>query len=716
VKQLLQGSVEIDGQAPLFLWAYDFGAIPTSLISTMYEIFYQEDVAGKITGTHYTPAELVEYVLSRVLTSERLDTSPTVCDPACGSGLFLVEAYRRIVRHEMARRGRALSAQQLKNILLRRIAGIDVNEEAVRLAAFSLYLAYLNLQSPQDIRQAGAMPRLISRSADPDRPLTISNAFAPSRSRRKISDGDRELPWPEGYFDVVVGNPPWTEPAAGESPMPRAWVRERGLPVGDNNPSQQFLWRALALLKPRGTAALLVASSAFLSSRATSKRFRSTWLSSVRLDFVVNFVQARRLFFESGVAPFLLVGFTNDRGRESHEVVVYESVVPTRILSRTRSMAFGRMDRRVVTQEALQARDYLWKVYGWGTQHDDALMSRLDMESRLDEAIDPKNPPGWGYQPGSDPTPKDLQALRSLKTFEPWGPIQAAWLEERPEGVKRQPHAGLYRGRRILVKNGIRPSFGPISRLEEEPLSFRHVIYGIPMSHRPQWQSYVVAGILLSSLGRYRLFMTSPSWGVWHDKINADEILALPIRLNREHLATRRVVAAVKALKSIRPLKTEAPSLFDPTHQGSEPRRDGTLERLDHAVFDLFDLPCRDRDLVLASVVTNAGHRVENEFFSAAASFGPVFGLAIFIELALLMRGVMEEQGQTAANTRTVQSVVRANVGLMVATEAAALIALACDTASTFLVGAVLVPPMIQLYLLVDITYLKVGVTRISPG
>ncbi len=108
------------------------------------------------------PQPLVEFVTSQVLTADRLANNPTVCDPACGSGgIFLVEAYRRIVRWEMTRRERRLTTAELQELLLTRVAGIDINAEAVRLAAFSLYLAYLSYQSPPDIRDAGPLPRLI---------------------------------------------------------------------------------------------------------------------------------------------------------------------------------------------------------------------------------------------------------------------------------------------------------------------------------------------------------------------------------------------------------------------------------------------------------------------------------------------------------------------------------------------------------------------------
>ena len=184
IQRLLTGA-GVSDQQPLFLWAYDFSVVPTSLIGSMYEQFYRADVEDN-SSTHYTPPELAEYVVAQTLTVEVLARTPRVCDPACGSGVFLVEAFRRIVRHEMARRSGRLPAAELKRILLNRIAGIDTNREAIRLAAFSLYLAYLNYQDPPDIAAGGPLPPLIYRGAQGsvEVVLVVADAFSPLSRRR----------------------------------------------------------------------------------------------------------------------------------------------------------------------------------------------------------------------------------------------------------------------------------------------------------------------------------------------------------------------------------------------------------------------------------------------------------------------------------------------------------------------------------------------------
>jgi hypothetical protein len=606
IADFLQGTADA-AQEPLFLWAYDFSVVPTSLISTMYEILHQEEVGAK-NSSHYTPAELVEYVLAQTLTDEVLAGRPRICDPACGSGLFLVEAYRFLVRHETARTGRPLTPARLRKLLIEQIAGIDIDGEAVRLAAFSLYLAYLNYQSPQDVRKAVPLPRLIRRKGEPTPgPLVVSDAFAATRPEEggQATGSEAEIPWPEKSFDVIVGNPPWTEPPRGGGRVPDEWAQQRALPVGNRNRSQLFLWRALSLLKDDGTGALLVSATAFMTAR--SKDFRDRWLGQARVERVVNFTSARSVFFARSVAPFMLVRFTaSSEPPPPEHRFVYETVVPSHALRLTKSMSVGRLERRVVAQSSLRTRDYLWKVYAWGSHHDAALLGRLDLEPQLGDCLPTDPGPGWGYQHGAAAPSAQLRELRSLKTFEPWGPIRPEWFEPKPTGVGRQPDERRYEGPRLLAENAVKAGFGPYVRLEETPLAFRHTIYCMPLHGVAPWKAKVMLGTLLSSLGRYRLFMLSAAWGVWHDQIYGEELQRVPVRLDRDSSATGRLIEAVDALRAASPPESgELGGLWEqaagkqvPSPAEAPGRIEETLERIDEAVYDLFELSQAERDLV----------------------------------------------------------------------------------------------------------------------
>ena len=74
----------------------------------------------------------------------------TATDPACGSGVFLVEAYRRLVgRWILTEKPTRILPSQLIDIMENCIFGVDCNTEAVRVASFSLSLAMCDFLEPR---------------------------------------------------------------------------------------------------------------------------------------------------------------------------------------------------------------------------------------------------------------------------------------------------------------------------------------------------------------------------------------------------------------------------------------------------------------------------------------------------------------------------------------------------------------------------------------
>lgn len=588
IRSMLTGEASAS-QQQLFLWAYDFSVVPTSLISSMYENFYHAGEAEDTSSTHYTPPELVEFTLTAALTEDVLRTSPRVCDPACGSGVFLVEAYRTIVRHEMSQRSRALTPSELHDLLLTRISGMDINPSAVRLAAFSLYLALLNYQSVSDIRAAGPLPPLIHREGSPRGPvvLAVADAFADFVDTDSFDTGvGGRLPWRANSFDVLVGNPPWDEPK-GRAPRSQGetWAADRGIPIGDRSPSQLFLARSLELLRPGGRASMLVSSLVFLNRRTTTQRFRRFFLQEATLTGVVNFTVARRLFFSRAVSPFTMVSFANVKPDLLQGRLEFSNVWPTSAMRSTGLVAYGQIERRVVAQSRLLLKDHLWKVYCWGGNHDEALLDRLSLETKVRDLLSPDSAPGYGYQRGKGEPSELLKELNSLRTFEPWGPVESSWIESSPTGVKRQPSESLYEGQRILIRRGVKAGFGPPVRLEDDAYSFRHTTFAVPLPHLDPWMARLVYATLVSSTGRYFLFMTSGSWGVWHDSVTSD-VLDCPVRLPESQNAfTEEIDRLVESLQS-----------WTPAHRGDIPTE--ILSALDQRIYDLFDMSKAERSLV----------------------------------------------------------------------------------------------------------------------
>lgn len=148
----------------------------------------------KTTGSYYTPTSLVQCLLDSaldpVLEAAARSRDPEaailaleVCDPACGSGHFLVAAAHRIA-HRLARvrSGDAepspdLVRHALRDVVSRCIFGVDINPMAVELCKVSLWLEAVDPGRPLSFLDAhiqcgnallGATPALMSRGLPDD--------------------------------------------------------------------------------------------------------------------------------------------------------------------------------------------------------------------------------------------------------------------------------------------------------------------------------------------------------------------------------------------------------------------------------------------------------------------------------------------------------------------------------------------------------------------
>ena len=154
----------------------------------------------KETGSYYTPTSLVECLLDSALdplldeacahgtAEERIAAllGLTVCDPACGSGHFLVAAARRIAKRIAAEEtGDPEPPETVVRAALRRVTGrciygLDINPMAAELAKVSLWLEALEPSKPlsyldQNIRVGnsllGVTPALLAEGL-PDAAFT----------------------------------------------------------------------------------------------------------------------------------------------------------------------------------------------------------------------------------------------------------------------------------------------------------------------------------------------------------------------------------------------------------------------------------------------------------------------------------------------------------------------------------------------------------------
>lgn len=284
----VEGREESGGQ--FNLWKrYSFEDLPVELISQVYQLFVKDP------GTAvYTPPVLVRLMLDEVLSSARMDRlsekNEVILDASCGSCVFLVEAYKRLVLHWRSKNQWNEPKPNVLRSLLTKVHGVDVDEGAVELGAFSLCLALCDALKPETIRASYKLfPELAGKSLH-------RSCFFEAKEQSLLS----------GQVGVVIGNPPFQSEFKTDGGK-RAY--EKYLAAGHSLPDKQvaylFLQEAMDCVAPGGVLCLLQQYN-FLYNQQ-SLEFRRNFFQRWDVREILDFISVRGLFQAGGADTKVVV-------------------------------------------------------------------------------------------------------------------------------------------------------------------------------------------------------------------------------------------------------------------------------------------------------------------------------------------------------------------------------------------------------------------------
>ena len=276
-QRLIEAREEGDGQ--LSFWkSYSFKDLPVELISHIYQLFVSDTKSSV-----YTPPALVRLLLDEALSPQRmkrlLRNEEVIFDPACGSGIFLVEAYKRLVLHWRSENEWARPSVEVLRDLAMRVCGTDLEMGAVELAAFSLSLALCDeLTTEQILASRKLFPELIGQTILCD---CFFKFIRTAKFSKKIS--------------VIVGNPPFA--SALDTPYSVISAGEyakthEALP--DKQVALLFLHDCMSLLEPGGVLCMIQQYNLLYNIGTAS--FRKSFFNEWDVREILDFVSIRGLF------------------------------------------------------------------------------------------------------------------------------------------------------------------------------------------------------------------------------------------------------------------------------------------------------------------------------------------------------------------------------------------------------------------------------------
>ncbi|RYC33898.1 SAM-dependent DNA methyltransferase [Lichenibacterium minor] len=558
------------GQLRLFRFRFD--TVPIDLISSVYETFARRAVgdSAKRLGLHYTPVELVHMALDPVF--ERLPTKSRVLDPTCGSGLFLVEALRRLVwtRCRDGIRPRRI----VRQILYGQVYGIDVNSAALRIAAFSLYLAALELETEAEPGEGTRFDRLIGRTL-----FECDFLSAPGL------DLARSL-----HPHVIVGNPPWTHGALGtrddEPHTDEDEWDERGN-VGLENrmgaveegrdgptteefasraPDQRFFAAAVGLSEGRGRIAMYLKTTAFLSSAANATRFRDGVLRRINRLALLDLSSFRHAgLFSKAQAPGLLV-CGNCPALPTGGTILVGSLAWDPDFARSGAITISSAEMRTIPKVSVIGNPSLMKASMLGTPRDARLIERLTTQfPTFGQVVGPHTTSyGQGFQMKSkgEVPPKLLgDWMGSLPALMPKDysaiTLDGCKMDSLPErgihALHRERRPRLYQGPLVVFPKSAHAKALQKGRtsaaLHTGDLAFSHGFYGFSFAGRDRRWAVVVCALLNSAVPGFQLLFGAGPLGFERPSVNLTDLLGIrfPIIDMSDELAERATAAMATA-------------------------------------------------------------------------------------------------------------------------------------------------------------------------
>ncbi|KXS30765.1 MAG: N-6 DNA Methylase family protein [Candidatus Gallionella acididurans] len=358
------------------LWPqYSFDAIPLEFISSIYETFVTERASGE--GIFYTPQHLVDFILDRVLPWDGDQWNLKILDPACGSGVFLVKAFQRLIhRWKRTHPGQAVRAEILKGLLEKNIFGVDKDPHAVRVASFSLYLAMCDEIDPKHYWTQVVFPTMRGQR------LINSDFFEETHQGFRTKED-------AASFDLVIGNAPWGEKLL--TPAAKDWAEdaEHRWPLANKGIGTLFLPKAAALAKLDGRVSMIQSASSLLFNQSHPARdFRKQFFTTFRAEEVVNLSALRFKVFnrkahatKTSVAPSCVVTFSPHPPAD--ELIAYIVPKQTEDLADEFEIIVEPDDYKTLHPYDAAADTDVWSTLVWGQKRDWGLIKKLRLADNL---------------------------------------------------------------------------------------------------------------------------------------------------------------------------------------------------------------------------------------------------------------------------------------------------------------------------------------------
>lgn len=353
----LSGQLKIKyGQLSLFSM-YDFNIIPVELISNIYEILLGKETQEN-DKAFYTPIYLVDYILKEsVIPYLYKNKTCKILDPACGSGVFLVESFRNIVESNLEGQNYFTDDEKLKKLLVDNIFGVDKNSEAIDVTIFSLYLTILDYKDPKTLIDF-KLPNLLGEN------LVACNFFDDIKISKLKSI----------KFDFIIGNPPW---GRVKDQKHADYCKANDILKKNNEISRSFTYRVNEFCTENTVCCLVLPSRLLYTRKSPAPEFRHLLLSTTKIEKILELSSVRKSVFKNADAPAIIMIFRRDNSDYLNNKITHISFKPNIFFKLFNVIVTERNDVKYIPQSLLLKNDWAWKTILFCTSWDFEIIKNI---------------------------------------------------------------------------------------------------------------------------------------------------------------------------------------------------------------------------------------------------------------------------------------------------------------------------------------------------
>jgi hypothetical protein len=593
-----------------FFDIFDFSIIPVEVISGIYESLIDEE-KRKLDSAVYTPSFLVDYILNDTVDEFLKHSSPQDCivfEVAVGSGIFLVQSLRRIIEKEIetvGKKNKNAFAKRIKGFAENNLFGIDINEQALTVTCFSIYIALLDYLEPADINKY-KFPELIGRN------LFKANFFDTEHHFNKVIK--------QAQPKFILGNPPWKKDRSKEH---LHWVNTTETYTktikGNLEIAQSFLLRTKEFMQKDTTCSLVVTSTVFYNISSTAKQFKKDFLTSFILNKFLDLSPVRRLIFEKKNSPATVVTYQlSQNSNYNKNIVKHQSIKSNIFLKNFKILVIEKFDQKEIKQRHFIDNDWMFKVALYGNTLDYYFLKRILLNDNiLFNHIDDKTIYGGaGFHKGKKGVHKSFPELINRQLIEN-GEVEKYYsVSNNPDNVLTKANSfiksggkrELYTGRQILIKEQAKNESEVVVSLTDQEYIFHSGVFSITSPIKKDFIESLY-GYLISDLYTYYIYMNSGSWGTsTRPQIRwKEEYLSFPLEIlddERQQLLLEHVNDFIKPLEKFqedRSIESHSKFQLSPSFDFEAPNlplNNNALNQINEIINEVYQVNEQEKDLI----------------------------------------------------------------------------------------------------------------------